>query len=514
MCNTDKHWLYVMYTDEGILIFGCLVHGAEPWATIPKEEQFVELEIEGAQVNILQEILNTTSAVQLTDTLENELSLKHVLPSLVQDIEFSSMCSHLADGFGRLAKRVVTFAAKQFISMPDDQLKSLLERIEKDTGVSFRKTPYRLGTFEVFDVPANGEGHEVISLEFITPLTRNRSGLSAPKGFSLAPAVNLDAPLSAHVILNHAGMTVHNGLHIIKPGIPLTVDTAPWSGYEISVFDIDGQLIQYDQNSLILRIGMNTQIQQGTIHINDRLTQSSAGLGKQIHSSASYIRPATTMRSLTGVPDSVFEAHIKNTRDYLTKIYPLQGSDRWFNKGVAYEVRVIEHFKNILNSGRIKHAVIVDPFFGEDALTRMVPRIKNPDLEMTIITSLSKQNPDTDKFDYDILKMQAALNSMQSGIVGGIMRGLRVINLVTGSTQAFHDRYLMLELFEGSRELYLLSNSFNKMSGNWPFCMSKLDDAVSLVVGHYIDGLILGQDITKSSSPEITLDWPKDEQTI
>lgn len=514
MCNTDKHWLYVMYTDEGILIFGCLVHGAEPWATIPKEEQFVELEVGGNKVNILQKILNTTSAVQLTDMLESESALKHALPHLVQDIEFSSMRSHLADGFGRLGKPVVTFAAKQFISMPDEQLKSLLEHIEKDTGVSFRKTPYRLGTFEVFDIPANGEGNEVISLELITPLTRNQSGLSAPKGFRLAPTINIDAPLSAHVILNHSGMIVHNGLHIIEPGINQTVNTAPWSGYEISVFDIDGKLIQYTQSSLILRIGMNAQIQEGTIHINDKLTQSSAGLGKQIHSSASYIRPSTTMRSLTGVPDSLFEAHTKKTRDYLNKIYPLQGSDRWFNKGVAYEVKVVEHFRNILNSARVKHAVIVDPFFGEDALTRMVPRIKNPDLAMTIITSLSRQNPDTDKFNYDILNMRAALNSMRLGVVAEIMRGLCVINLVTGSTQAFHDRYLMLELYEGCRELYLLSNSFNKMSGNWPFCMSKLDDAVSLEVGRYIDGLILGQDITKSSTPEITLNWPKDEQTI
>ncbi|MEH0876039.1 VPA1262 family N-terminal domain-containing protein [Pectobacterium cacticida] len=514
MSNTDKHWLYVMYTDEGILIFGCLVHGAEPWATIPKEKQFVNLDIQGVKVNILQEILNTTSAMQLTYVLENESSLKHVLPPLVQDIEFSCMCHHLADGFGRSAKPVVTFAAKQFISMPDDLLKNLLEYIEKDTGVSFRKTPYRLGTFEVFDVPANGEGHEVIRLEFITPLARNPSGLAAPKGFRLAPTEPFDTPLRAHVILNHAGMTVHNGLHTIEPGITLTVDSAPWSGYEISIFDMDGQLIQIAQNVLILRIGMNTQIQESTIHVNDRLTQSAAGLGKQIHNSASHIRPSTTMRSLTGVPDSVFEVHIKKARDYLNKVHPLQGSDRWFNKGVAYEVKVIEHFKHLLNSGRVKHSVIADPFFGEDALIRMVPRIKNPDLGMTIITSLSKQNPDTDKFDYDILKMRTALNGMRSGIVGGVMRGLRVINLVTGSTQAFHDRYLMLELHEGGREVYLLSNSFNKMSGNWPFCISKLDDAVSQEVGRYIDGLIVGQDITKSSSPKITLNWPNDEQTI
>jgi hypothetical protein len=514
MLDTDKHWLYVMYTDEGELIFGCLVHGAEPWAAIPHDKKLYKQDCEGISVNIVQAVLETSSAKQLADSLENESFLKHPLPPLTQDIEFSCMCRHFADGFGRSAKQAVTFAAKHFPSIPDVYFNSLLKQVERDTGVSFSTTPHLLGAFEVFDVPDSGEGHPLVNLEFTQPITRNRQGITAPQGLRLVPADNVSCPLTAHVILHQAGLTVHNGLHVITPGTALTVHTPVWSGFEMSVFNPNGELVQFDTHSLLLHIGMNTQIQGHAIHINDKLTKSSVGMGSQIHNSASFIRPSTTMRSLTGVPDSVFEAHVRKTRHYLKTLQPHRGRDRWFRKGVAHEVKVIEHFKGLLNSGVVKHAVIADPFFGEDALSRMIPRIKNPDLPLTIIASLAKQNPDTDTYDYDIALMRCALNELRSGLAGGVTRDLRFINLVAGTDQAFHDRYLMLELHEGGREIYLLSNSFNRMSGKWPFCMSKLDDAVSLEVGRYLDGLILGQDTTKSSSPVITLNWPNDEQTL
>ena len=61
--------------------------------------------------------------------------------------------------------------------------------------------------------------------------------------------------------------------------------------------------------------------------------------------------------------------------------------------------------------------------------------------------------------------------------------------------------------------VYMLSNSINKMSGNWPFCMSKLEPAIARHVREYIEKLCEGKDNSREGDPNITYEWPENEES-
>ena len=96
-------------------------------------------------------------------------------------------------------------------------------------------------------------------------------------------------------------------------------------------------------------------------------------------------------------------------------------------------------------------------------------------------------------------ELQTVLRDLRSDGIPNAARRLTVLNLVDGPRQAFHDRYLLLTPHEGEREVYLLSNSLNRMAGKWPFCISRLEGAAARDAALYIDGLTKGRDISGST---------------
>ena len=85
-----------------------------------------------------------------------------------------------------------------------------------------------------------------------------------------------------------------------------------------------------------------------------------------------------------------------------------------------------------------------------------------------------------------------------------------MLNLVDGKERAFHDRYLLLYPHENPAKVFLLSNSINKLAGNWPFAMSLLAPDVSRQVQRYIEALCDGRDSARNKSLTISFKWPSD----
>ena len=77
-----------------------------------------------------------------------------------------------------------------------------------------------------------------------------------------------------------------------------------------------------------------------------------------------------------------------------------------------------------------------------------------------------------------------------------------------GRDRAFHDRYLLIYPHEHPAKVFLLSNSINKLAGNWPFAMSLFAADVSREVQRYIEGLCNGRDEAKNKSLTISFRWP------
>jgi hypothetical protein len=162
----------------------------------------------------------------------------------------------------------------------------------------------------------------------------------------------------------------------------------------------------------------------------------------------------------------------------------------------------------ILDGGTIRAAILVDPYFGTDALRQIALRLASRDVALTIVTSWVKVDPDTgaelreghnktDLLHRTLIELKPFLNVR-----------LQLFNLADGNEKAFHDRYLLLYPHERSPIVYILSNSLNRIAGKWPFCMSVLADDTRPEVQNYIEGLAAGKDVTGCTSPQITYSWP------
>ncbi len=154
--------------------------------------------------------------------------------------------------------------------------------------------------------------------------------------------------------------------------------------------------------------------------------------------------------------------------------------------------------------------MLVDPWFGADALRGFALRLASQDIHLTIVTSWTRRDPDTgvlfDPGQNPTADLEATLRQIESFL----NPWLTVINLADGTNQAFHDRYLLLCPHEGASKVHLLSNSLSRAAGNWPFCMSLLAADTGLPVRRYIEGLCRGQDIARDKSLTVTFKWPND----
>lgn len=223
---------------------------------------------------------------------------------------------------------------------------------------------------------------------------------------------------------------------------------------------------------------------------------------------AAHVRARTAHRSVIGgaPTGSVKSERAKITRWVAANIAP-GGDDRWFRRGIDSEIGIITHLNSLLSGGNIRAAVLVDPFFGADALQRLGLRLESQDIELTIVTSWASVDPDTNALLVKSQNPATRLEQTCERAARFLNPRLRVLNLVDRGNQAFHDRYLVTYPHDLPPRAYLLSNSLNKAGANWPFVISMLAPDVALIVKEYVEGLQNGTDMTSGRALTVTLDW-------
>lgn len=279
--------------------------------------------------------------------------------------------------------------------------------------------------------------------------------------------------------------------------------------YEFSLFDCSGRtLLHRESNSFVTSIGLVTSLAGQRIRVDDRLSKKASNSGTELGQRASDVTARSSQRSLVDcINTRPFRNHAASMRRLANNCFPEQSDDRWFPKSLDGEIGVIAHFNSLLSGGHVKSAILVDPYFGVDAF-RFLLRLESTDVTLTIVTSWSHTDPDTGRFFSNRSEASEKLLSTLNKFQGLTNPNVRVVNLVAGNDQAFHDRYLLIYPHDGGAKVFLLSNSVNNMAGNWPFCMSRLADDVANEAQEYIEGLSHGDDITGRTSPDITFTWP------
>lgn len=146
--------------------------------------------------------------------------------------------------------------------------------------------------------------------------------------------------------------------------------------------------------------------------------------------------------------------------------------------------------KEYLEQNGICRAVIADPYFSVPTAAKMLSRIKNTDLELTVVTSLTDTDPDTNQKKSSIAEEYRQFLRDNALI---LHERLHLCNLYRGKDPVFHDRYLIRYHNDGSIDGFLLSNSLNSMGQFYPFVTSPLEPEVCLSVAEYLDQLQDGE---------------------
>lgn len=506
-----RYWMWAAYSDSERLVYGCLVCGVEDWASIPGGASRREIDCDGTTVHIAQTLLEAAEAEPIVRSLREKRSLNLSLVSGPSHIEVHEGRHRLLDALGRQGRTTDTYAATQFPEITEKGWGVLLSCIRSDTGVDHRDVSDRLNAFDVFDEFNCNYSWPVVVFEAQSDDPSRRDDF--PNRFTLRLFRTIAEAHHVHVELQRDGDPVYSQLINLDGSADREEAAPPFDTYNLTVFDASGKLVQKEYFPLLLKIGLNISSVESETVIDDDLSRAAEGLGGEVRSRASTVRARSTQRSMVGVRDVGFDVHKTQMYSFMQGIVPRAGSDRWFDRGVTHEVGVIAHLDKLLDGGRVKSVVIVDPFFGAYALKRIIPRLQSIDLRITVVTSLGQSDPDTGNGQtYAIDGLRDTLRNFRESQLPALVRHLRVINLVDGHQQAFHDRYLLIEPHDGDREVYLLSNSFNRMAGRWPFCMSRLDVGTARAVERYIDGLTQGIDISGSTKPTVNLNWPDDER--
>ena len=169
----------------------------------------------------------------------------------------------------------------------------------------------------------------------------------------------------------------------------------------------------------------------------------------------------------------------------------------WFDRGTDSQIGAIRWIKGKLEKPGLRHAYLVDPFLGSDALQRVIARQGNENINLTILISPGHVNPDADTPDSEasedhLSKLAAIADAWSDRLCGNIL--MLHVRRGDAARQAFHDRYLCLVDQDGIPTVYLLSNSLSKAAGHWPFAISEFNRIKSWQAYHYIQDLVRGID--------------------
>lgn len=326
-----------------------------------------------------------------------------------------------------------------------------------------------------------------------------------------------DAAMLAHFRATSGEEVLADELVVLPAGVeriehPITSET---TGFELTLFDVDGGRRRHHETAtLLMAFNVNADIEGRTVGLDDVLTKRMQGAGKATSEKARKRTDFDRTHAVFEGSDPRIRTYTAAVRARLAAEAP-ESLDRFFERTLVEEWGALDHIRGLLEHVSTQSAILVDPFFGEESLLRLLMRLGNSQLELTVVTSWASTHPDTaaevtPHRDTSVMENVQRLQSVASQLTGLLAPKLRMLNLVRGGEPAFHDRYLLLRRRGRPSVVYLLSNSINGMAVNWPFCMSALTGPAAQRAASYIEGLVQSEDATGQTTIQANFDWRSD----
>lgn len=480
---------------------------SQPWSLVQHEAVLTQDQLQTAVASASQNVINFDASI-LGDA---------------RRIAISDTRSFMGQRLGHSAASITSFATCVTPPTLADDIGNwtrVLRALEAEFGVAFTKDQAdRIGCFEVATLQSWLEGDTPVLIEAIRPDTETRDNAGVRKLHICRTAEFAQARHHAHLVCFSDERRLIDRLVVLDPGqqrSPPIEAPHPVDRIEMSVFSAAGDLLHRDAASFIDGFQFTMGIQGRKVQLNDELSRRANAQKKKDDRSRGEITSVTHERfgSTYAPVNESAERHHLRMRELTRQCFPFTSRDKWFRRTLDDELGVIAHFDKLLNGGAVSAAVLVDPFFGADALARLVLRLSSRDVNVTVVTSWTSTDPDTGRRLAGSASAVSQLDALLRNTSQIVNPKMQVINLADGTSQAFHDRYLLLYPREGAPQVYLLSNSVNAMAANWPFCMSLLADDVRQQAQAYIEGLCRGVDVTSAATGAatltITFKWPRD----
>ncbi len=167
--------------------------------------------------------------------------------------------------------------------------------------------------------------------------------------------------------------------------------------FDFRLFSDDGKaLLHSEHQSFVNRIGFVLAPVGRQMTIEDNLSNRAKSKDKGLGSQASSVVVHSSHRSMIGAPrEGNWRKFAEDMEQRVAACLPNSSEDKWFPRGIEGEVGAIMHLNHLINAGQITRAVLVDPWFGAEAVQRFVLRLGSQGVALTILTSWTDTDPDT-----------------------------------------------------------------------------------------------------------------------
>jgi hypothetical protein len=389
---------------------------------------------------------------------------------------------------------------------------SLLQTLEDDTSLEFTSNyAGLLGAFEIFVLPEWSEDKEKpFSISFlkdyekdVTPqkrdtfIFRRRPDFSQHRHF-----IFINIYQSKYLLYSH--------LHKIEPNqleLPPIILEDHFNEIRYAIFEETGDIIHFE--NLILCDGIDTSlVLTGPTLIleGDRVSKQAQGIKDiaitaktvPLHSLGDHVSVSFKKR-----PPCV--PYLRETHLYAASLKSQNSNDAWFDKGIEGSLKSLLHITNLLNEPLVKKIIISDPYFDQSAFGDLIPRIGTRGLSVYILTNLRPPNKDaTVNHEWEKL-IEYAKNYERV-----LQCKVNIFNLLdkrNPTDQVFHDRYIAL--YHGSQKpiIYMLSNSLNSRSKNFPLCITRLNSNISSNIDNYLGDMLDQTNVVDTKSYSIKQMW-------
>lgn len=361
-----------------------------------------------------------------------------------------------------------------------ESIKDLLNILYEKTGINFKKAPHRFGNLEIY---IEKNYNDFIKYKF------NKDNTSI--------IVYVEEPLEANIYIKvyseNNKRCLINQLKVLKKGEQEVSFNLNENSFHLMLeaWDEDGTIIFFKNNYFIRSFRYTGNLTGNDYKVRDEWSKGIGESTKHNLDEIETVRPVKSTINSTIAPqhqkDLIYKT-IVASEELFNSYEEKQTKGKFIvkqddRKGEINSYMII---KELIDSSSNDSVIIIDPYFSIKSIGKILGRIEHTKIEVEIITSLTNIDSDTgeeNKNNKEECKEFVLRNKNM------LHKNLKIINILSGKKEAFHDRYLIRKLHTGKIDGYILSNSINSMAQKYPFLVSPLETDIAKEILTYIEKL-------------------------